>query len=48
MPLQPGKSKKVVSKNIKEMKKAGYKQDQAVAAALTKAGKSKRVKKGGK
>lgn len=45
MPLAKGKSKKVVSKNIREMKKAGYPQSQAVAAALTRAGKSKRQKK---
>jgi hypothetical protein len=41
MPLKKGKSKKVVSKNIREMVHAGYPQKQAIAAALNKAGKSK-------
>lgn len=42
MPLAKGKSKAVVSKNIREMKQAGYPQKVAVAAALNKAGKSKK------
>jgi len=41
MPLQKGKSKAVVSKNISEMVKSGYPQKQAVAAALNTARKSK-------
>ena len=36
MPLQPGKSQEVISKNISEMVRAGHPQDQAVAAALSK------------
>ena len=44
MPLKPGKSNKVVSKNIRELKAAGKPQDVAVAAALTKAGKPKKSK----
>lgn len=42
MPLRSGKSKQVISNNIKEMMKAGHLQKQAVAAALAKArGKKK-------
>lgn len=45
MPLLKGKSEKVVGHNIKEMIKAGHPRDQAIAASLSKAGKSYNVKK---
>ena len=41
MPLETGKSKKVVSRNIKREMAAGKPQPQAVAIALSKAGLSK-------
>jgi len=40
MPLKKGKSKTVVSENIREMVKAGHPRKQAVAAALNQARKS--------
>jgi hypothetical protein len=46
MPLKSGKSSKVVSSNIREMIKAGHPQKQAVAASLSKAGKSNKGKRG--
>lgn len=41
MPLKKGKSKKVISANIRELRHAGYPQKQSVAIALSQSRKSK-------
>jgi uncharacterized protein len=42
MPLKKGSSQKVISRNIAEMIKAGHPKAQAIAAAYSNAGKSKK------
>jgi len=39
MPLEPGKSRKVIGRNIAEMEEAGHPAKQAIAASLNNARK---------
>ena len=44
MPLKSGKSDSVVSQNISELRHSGYKQSQAIAIAMSKAGRTRKKK----
>lgn len=48
MPLFKGSSKEIISQNISELRHSGYPEDQAVAIAYSKAGKSRKKSKKGK
>jgi hypothetical protein len=45
MPLKKGKSKKIISKNISELRHSGYPQKQAIAIAFSVKRKSAKNKK---
>ena len=45
MPLKKGKSLKTVKSNVKQLKREGYPQKQAVAIALNTAGKGRRKRR---
>lgn len=46
MPLKSGKSKKVIAQNIRTEVRAGRPQQQAIAIAFSKAGKSRKSGRG--
>jgi hypothetical protein len=45
MPLKKGSSRKTISKNIRELRKSGRPQRQAIAIAMRSAGKSRRKRR---
>ena len=45
MPLKSGKSKSIISANIRELMHSGRPQKQAIAIAMDKAGKGRRKKR---
>ena len=45
MPLKKGKSQKVISENISELRHSGRPERQSIAIAMSEAGKSKNKKK---
>ncbi len=47
MPLKSGHSKETISSNISEMRKSGHPLNQAIAASLASARKSKKMAEGG-
>lgn len=47
MPLLNGHSQEVISENIRELRKAGYKQSQAIAIAMKKANKARKQEQTG-
>ena len=48
MPLKTGKGPDAVSDNIRKLRKEGYPHNQAIAIAMSKAGKKRKPKKGKK
>ena len=48
MPLKKGSSKKIISENIRTERNAGKPEKQAIAIAMSKAGKSNKGKSRGK